>query len=629
MASAKKHHETEGNTPMNSPGHCTDCFCIIVFAAALAGLAGTINYAVENGHIERITSFPQWDGKPCDGENGRGHFIYFCQSDSVTGVSLDLHHHMCVHSCPKGTVGEPLITCTYDDNGIETPRDTTPYATTPIGGVFCMPDAGELSTEVRKMIGANPYLDSALRIMEVLRHTEIILIGVGVATICGFVYLFIVEWCAKLIVFLSLFIMTSVPSAIGGTLIYASTQGGLQVNGTHITSGNVDNDLKIGIGCVALSALSLCIVCCYSKSLNKAVESLQEAASCIAGKSSLVVEPWLALAIKVVVLVPLFVGFIVLATASTSAKEGTTIDLTLPGSVLPYTFEADELQTMLLLYYAFMFLWIAELLHCVSQFVVIYVAEEWYFKVRGARRLSLCSSCGWLDMCKGYLSAVTVHLGSLIFGALLVTIFRGLAWFAAVVAKISENEGTNPLMTCLARAVACCAFCMQKIIEYTNTLAFCDVAMNSHSYCEASSSALSVISSNGVGLAILEGSLFIFSFTGLGSIGAGTAAIVWFLCTVVDRYRDPTSAAYVSDPTALAMACGVLGCVLAIPFMHLLDTIADVMFYCKSVQIHRRKMAAAGEEAVEPQCGCFGAWGRPAPSVQVNKGETRRLLGNY
>jgi hypothetical protein len=68
--------------------------------------------------------------------------------------------------------------------------------------------------------------------------------------------------------------------------------------------------------------------------------------------------------------------------------------------------------------------------------------------------ITLCHVCRGIcyaryteDMLYGYLYAVTYHLGSLLYGSFLCTLFRVLRMLAAMLVRASEETG-NPVATC-------------------------------------------------------------------------------------------------------------------------------------------------------------------------------------
>ena len=96
-----------------------------------------------------------------------------------------------------------------------------------------------------------------------------------------------------------------------------------------------------------------------------------------------------------------------------------------------------------------------ELLHAISQFVVMFTAQVWYFRMKG-RDASFWSQFSGYDMLYGYLYAITYHLGSLLYGSFLCTLFRVARMLAAMLVRASEDTGHEGSKSKLFFLCVCC-----------------------------------------------------------------------------------------------------------------------------------------------------------------------------
>lgn len=103
-----------------------------------------------------------------------------------------------------------------------------------------------------------------------------------------------------------------------------------------------------------------------------------------------------------------------------------------------------------------------ELLHAISQFVVMFTAQVWYFRMKG-RDASFWSQFSGYDMLYGYLYAITYHLGSLLYGSFLCTLFRVARMLAAMLVRASEDTGHEGSKSkfCFFVCVCLCWFLIQ------------------------------------------------------------------------------------------------------------------------------------------------------------------------
>eukprot|EP00438_Fugacium_kawagutii_P020494 Skav224518 [mRNA] locus=scaffold4480:70058:70762:+ [translate_table: standard] len=225
--------------------------------------------------------------------------------------------------------------------------------------------------------------------------------------------------------------MSSTPEMVKADSIYGS-----------ITTGDAQNDLSFGLALLGIGILLACVAVFKAQTINVALRSIEEAAECIRQMPMLSIQPWICSAITLLVFIPGVIGFMMLNMSGDLPKQ---VDLTSGGPV--YT--GDPWIAITLLYYLVIFVWILELIHAISQFVVMFTAQVWYFRMKG-RDHSFWSQFSGYDMLHGYLYAVTYNLGSLLYGSFLCTIFRVARMLAAMLVRASEETG-NPVAQCFLR----------------------------------------------------------------------------------------------------------------------------------------------------------------------------------
>eukprot|EP00931_Biecheleriopsis_adriatica_P102589 TRINITY_DN77534_c0_g1_i1.p1 TRINITY_DN77534_c0_g1~~TRINITY_DN77534_c0_g1_i1.p1 ORF type:complete len:619 (-),score=97.22 TRINITY_DN77534_c0_g1_i1:107-1963(-) len=562
-----------GHSPLDTKRSCTDCIFIPLFLAALAGLYYCINYGVETGNLQRLTHLPDFEGQLC-GTNGQGPYIYFC---AVSDIQLDLHHQICLESCPADT--STMVACRA--SGLQ---QQPSYPTHPFLGMVCMPTSSAFKQAVLDVFSSNPYVSTVVKSVSLAAESELLVVAVVIATIMAFAYLFLISSCAAVLVWACLALAAIVPASIGGYLIYVSqnpqSTWSAHKAGITLSTGDPQNDLIAGIVACALAALFLCVVAASTKTIERAVAAIEEAAECIFQMPLLVIEPWVSFVVRVAAAVPGVVGFLLL---NMSGDTASTVDFTSGGPV----YNPDKVVMLILVYYLAVFIWIQELLHAISQFVVIFAAEVWYFKSKNAFNSSA------YDMLRGWCVAVTYHLGSLIQGSGLITLFRLARIFASFLVKAADETG-NPVAECFARIFQCCLACAESLMQHVTSFAYMDIALNGTNYCEGGEQALSVIMRDAGTLAAVEGVTFLFSLAGISAVSAGTTASTWVIIQSQQRYNDPSSPNYVGDPQSLLILVAVISALVAVPFMHLFDTISDTMVYCNGTS--KLRMPSLGGE---------------------------------
>eukprot|EP00438_Fugacium_kawagutii_P020524 Skav212701 [mRNA] locus=scaffold1930:364642:366033:- [translate_table: standard] len=442
--------------------------------------------------------------------------------------------------------------------------------------MICMPTAADFYSEARQLFNNNPFIKTLFDAMEVTYDWEQLVVAAIVASLLSYGYMLCISLCANCMVWICLLALVALPSALGLMYVYMSVTPEVVVSNSifeAITTGDTHNDFSFGSVLCAIGLLLACVAVCKAQTIKLALTSIEEAAQCIRQMPILSIQPWLSSAVMLLVFIPGVMGFLMLNMSGDLPKH---VDFTSGRPV--YT--GDPLVAISLVYYLVIFVWILELLHAISQFVVMFTAQVWYFRMKG-RDSSFWSQFTGYDMLHGYFYAVTYHLGSLLYGSFLCTIFRVLRMLAALLVRAEEETG-NPLTACILKCFTCCLTCAEKLVRFVTSLAYCDVAMNSTTYCEGAEHAGKLIQRNGGALVAVESLAMVFSFVGIGVVSAGTAATSWIMSSRLDRYSNPMSEHYVPDKQMLIFLHAVIGAAMAIPFMHLFDSICDAIVYCNA-----------------------------------------------
>ena len=554
----------QGHTPLETDRTCTDCLFIPLFVAALFGFGLCISEAMEKGSFQRLTALPDFEGNLC-GTYGQGQYLYFCREQ---GIGLDLQHQICLESCPADSSSQ--IFCRG------TGSTQMSYPTHPLAGMICMPSTAEFSSEVKQLFNNNPFVKTLFDATEITYDWEQLVVAAVIASVYSYLYIFSISMCANCLVWLCLLALVTVPTLLGLLYIYMSASPEIIVPDTipgTITTGDTQNDLSFGLALCGIGILLACVAVCKAQTIKLALTSIEEAADCIRQMPMLSIQPWVSGLVTLLVFIPGVLGFLMLNMAGDLPKQ---VDLTSGRPV--YT--GDPWVAVSLIYYLVIWVWIMELLHAISQFVVMFTAQVWYFRMKG-RDASFWSQFSGYDMLYGYLYAITYHLGSLLYGSFLCTLFRVARMLAAMLVRASEDTG-NPVAACFLKCFTCCLACAEKLVRFVTSLAYCDVAMNSTSYCEGAEHAVTLVQRHGGALVAVEGLAMIFSFVGIGVVSTATAATCWMMTNSFDRYNNPMSDHYVPDKQMVTFLHAVIGFAIAIPFMHLFDSICDAVVYCNA-----------------------------------------------
>lgn len=585
--------------------HCTDWLCLIVFAAALVPLFMIVQYAFDNGDTRKLFHGYDFLGRLCGVDvdlatnQTLGPMLYWCGDPTQPG-QLDLAHPICRPSCPgentssswscyagaERTMLPPGPDGTFEEKIVYKFAMVPDYGTTVFAARYCLPSNEEYRKQVEAALSDNVATRWILNLSGVWNAWLALLLAGIVAFVLGYAYLIILKWLARILVYISMAILCVAPLVAGVYL--CSTYYGGGVDGIPST-GDAQWDLIIGISCIVLSLIFIILACCACASINTAIACVEAACDCMWDLPSLLLEPALSLTFKIFWILLMGAGFFLLVSCGDVRKvtlgqyvqAGDSTDLT--GVFRTFVFNTDQIRYMF--YYIFMFFWISEICTALSQFVLAYAVQLWYFTPYGDTYEKDTPAC---PLCRGYVKGLQYHLGTLAFGALLVAVLRLIRMILGYIAKQADKDG-NPAAACAAKSCLCIITCFQRCIEFINKNAYMDVAINSTDFCTAAKNAFRFITQEFAAIGILNGATWMFQLAGVGAItGVGT----WICFTVIksfDWFTDPTSDHYVPDPVLVTVFAGIICALIAIAFMIVFDTVADTILYCFSQEQKRRQ----------------------------------------
>jgi len=547
--------------------HCTDVVCVFILSLGLLGLGLILRYANEHGDMRRLYHGLNFKGELC-GIDVPESYLYWCQSGD-NGL-LDLSHPTCVNSCPtaKGT-SRSCYNATLGSFAW-----VADYPTYPFAGRLCMPVDSWLTSQVSH----TPLAHDLLAISQISRAWQPLLVSAGLALVLGYAYLFFLNFAVGQIVWVCMAIMVLVSVLGGSYLIYASWPHGL--DGKPDT-GDETWDICIGASSIVLGLAFLLIASCRKRSIDMAIGCIEAACECIFDLPSLLFEPLVILTLKAASLGPMIAGFLWLLSCGKVVDKG-----------MYRILEYSDKEKAFILYYLFMLIWINELLSAVSHFVLAYVTTRWYFAPYGRA----CVGKGkWglpaFAVVQGFSVGFFYHLGTLSFGALVITFVRAFRMCLAYLEKVASDNG-NCLGRCLAKVLFCCLTCFESCLEFLNNYAYMDVALNSSTFCDAARRATAVITNEISTLGALTGACWMFQLGGLGAITGLGSLLTGLMVRHVSVYNDPTSEFYVQDPVSLTIVAGFISLLVAATFMIGFDTISCTILYCFAIEKHHTRTFA-------------------------------------
>lgn len=151
-------------------------------------------------------------------------------------------------------------------------------------------------------------------------------------------------------------------------------------------------------------------------------------------------------------------------------------------------------------------LWSLMVIDYAKNFIILYGASTYYYNSPkcelddngdfildgdGDPKLVQPEEDGSAEIMAGVKLAHFKHLGSIVFGALIITIIRVIRFVFVTVAermlKASGEEGTvwGKVVLCMIKCADCILACIEKIVDYINNAAFAYMAICGNNFCSS------------------------------------------------------------------------------------------------------------------------------------------------
>eukprot|EP00483_Globobulimina_turgida_P005639 UN05649 len=160
--------------------------------------------------------------------------------------------------------------------------------------------------------------------------------------------------------------------------------------------------------------------------------------------------------------------------------------------------------------------WHFIMLFYISQVIIYYgymvlsgTFADWYFSLwsdknnKIKRRGNATAELSKSPICESLWRVTRYHLGSLAFGAMIITIVRIIRGIVTYIqGKVLAGSGGNPLVKCVFCCVQCCLKCCQCIFDKINKEGFIFTTIYGTSYCYSSFTAVKILVHN-IGRAVM------------------------------------------------------------------------------------------------------------------------------
>lgn len=291
---------------------------------------------------------------------------------------------------------------------------------------------------------------------------KIILLMGFMSFIITLIYMFLLKWITKPILYVSLFLIF-----IFGALVTAWCLQRMQ----QFPKDSDDYNYSMAGGIVAgvLTLLYVIFLCCNWTNIAIGADIMGAAGDFLSSNSRLAFVP----VICYLLCLPIVAWYA--ATNVYMYSMGT------PEFVKDQMFASmkDE-KSIEIMFWVFMFgfFWIIAFIIAILQFTIAASAALWYFG-------SNSDSGPSISVTKGIYWAFRYHLGSLAFGSLLIAITTMIkVLFEYFVKKYEKAAPENPIVKALICYARCMIWCLDACVKFISENAYIQVAINGHHFCK-------------------------------------------------------------------------------------------------------------------------------------------------
>lgn len=562
----------EVTTGPNDRYRCTDCGWTVLFLCLLA-LRLVLELQRTSSFVEPLISSSwladshgQLCGSALSNNSGRP-LLYYCLDGSSNRTAA-----ACIADCPSEEVP---IEC---PPGFRTPYNTSLYI-----GMICAPlSAHGVKREWDKyialcMTGTSNFL--IVYLSPLWRAWQLFVASAVSGIMFSASYFIFLSRASIALIENGLTVVCVVPVVVGTLLLLLA----------HVRHANDRDNLHPIVSGTFLLCLGLGVTCAVMQhrvAITTAASCLNRSCNAVVACRSLQLQPFISALMRLVTIFGLLLSL--MAHRLRIAQQGHSGWMLISAI---FTFLMD--------------VWIFHLLSALSNFVIAFTTEAWYFNgggVFGPAR----SSCGALT---AYWRALRYHSGSLILGSLVVGLLhpiRAIIGAITAPARILGGWGGR-VFRCL-----CCLTpdWFENYLGQWDKHAFMEMAMVSKPFCESAEDGWDLLLEQYRDAAtILNTITRVFQFAGICAAACIGMVASWLSLSGADiakGFHDPDDPHFVENAELVYVGGGVVAALVSIPGLALLDTVADSILYCDAM-VKQYSQAQAAQRGWLDDAGSFVA----------------------
>lgn len=581
---------------------CTDVPCCFLFIASWLVLIGLFIMGLEKGDPQLLMRFIRGKdvlGHDCGvAPNEKFPLTYFTvpMGSSITGSTPKQENlkPVCTSSCPNGGKRGQLE---------QRPQGQCPEALDKLS--LCTWYGGSTTRIANfcfdKDVFNIPGESWQAQLQSVKLAWPVLIAVFPLAVITGYLFLFLIRWCAGAFVWAALLSFIAFFGFFGYD-VYLNKDTIAAKHGTKTEYVAI-----LAYVLWALAALILLFSICLCRIIQICVAMLKTASLFLRDVKSQIIQPLIFTVAHLVfyacwVVVAVYVVTIGMK-SEPQAKQDTQTLCFKEGN--PFCVKwTSKVHIFAMMYLLVMLYWGANFLHAISKHGTAYAVGVWYFAptgFEGARAIKIIPGGGALcnlgltlrSICLG----VSFHMGSLAFGSFVVTlaqIIRLLFFWA----KEVEGEPQNPVTKCLFKIANCLAQCLERFLRFLSGQAYIQVALTGKGFCESCGIAFAMFARHPLRFGFVYKASLLVEFLGVVIVSGVSTLAAYLAFEKLPAYILPTLA----SPIAPLVAVGVGSAFIGMAIMHPFSTACSATMHC-----------FVADEEMEVAAGSGGAQHTPAP----------------
>jgi len=567
---------------------CTDIPCAVLFLAAVCFFAYVFLWGEWNGDLKKMSHGIDRHGMICgvSANVSDKPFMYYCpQQFDFTNFTWQLEVEpqdpICVSACPQNsTEGAVMVSdCPASQK--------TPYSSKLVAQWYCLPDDSALAkAQVKFDRRINSLSQGSSDGFGLLHGWPVMLLVVFVATVLGYLYLFMLRLLAKGLIWVC--VLLSIVALIGaGCYLWVQGASALDADSelTAEQQGNLDLGAKaLGVFFWVSAFLVSCLGCCCAGEIGLSTACIQQGSQVIWKMPLLLCAPLAKAVAKATLALTFFFGFM---------RLWSTAEVTGMGTTRYYHFSFE--QKLYLCVFVAVGMWILETITALYQFSIAYAVAKYYHTPKddeGDRDVDC------LGVLEGLKAGLFFHLGSLALGSAIITALEIVQKLLAFAELKNKEEGNNQVVSCILSSLLCCCYCVEGVVQFISKNAYIDIAISSTGFCHAVRNVGRVMLDHGAAMAVLNGATMIFQIVGMVAITL-VCGLMSYVLLEQDMFSQPTSSYFVPNRVlATAVAC-ILALIVSWAFMTVFDMATDTLLFCLSLDIRKNGTAVNADDKMK------------------------------